>query len=986
MSTPLTATDIAALSRLIDELLALPADDRSAWLTALAPADQHLMPALRGMLAEHEGARAPAVGAELPTLGDTPDTGTPQPGERVGPYQLLRQIGQGGMGSVWLAERADGALARQVALKLPRLAWDAGLAARVARERDIGALLEHPNIARLYDAGVDAQGRPFLALEYIAGQPIDAWCAAQALDVAARLRLFVQVVRAVAYAHGRLVIHRDLKPANVLVSADGQAHLLDFGIARRLHESERGGSEQTPQAQHTQTHELHRALTPRYASPEQISGEALTVQSDVYSLGVLLYELLTGASPIAPKRASPGAVENAILHGHSPAASTRAPDPATARALRGDLDAILAQAMQREPARRYPTADALAQDIECHLAGLPVQAQPDSWGYRLGKLLRRHWLAFGSVTLGLTAVLALAVVAIWQAHRAAGALDEAQQAAQRARVVKDFVIDLFKLDTPGAAGRTEARELPVELLLERGARLIEPRFADQPALQSELLGVVAQIMLDMHASHLAIEYASRHRSAVTSASAPPDERARAALLLARALAAAEIGREARLVLREGLALAPSAELRAQLRLALLDLQLNNPEMSELAVLLAALRADLADTSAPLLNALADQAEARVKAKAGKLDDATALLTRAVATAQAAQGPGSRIAAQLQLRQGELLAEAGRAVQARQVTQQAVAALRGLGGGDDIEAALGEAASVARTGRQAWRYDEAAAVFAHSLAVIDRYGRRLPPQVRANVEDQQACVELEFGQVEKGYALAVRSARTLRGDQPYGHRSSCLGRAAMMAGRHAESETEFQRYLGHLWPSHGCDAGCAAQVYVGTAHNRLMQGRADEARALLDEVPRLDARLSDKAPDGPPLHWVRAARARVELDSGRPAAALSLLQGLTDGRHLMNDSAALRAEAQCRSGPDSVLPALPVLRARVQAAAADEHPDSPWLADLRARLGLCEALAGRHESALAQSRMAHRALAAQPGVSPAYRRVLRELDGRVGVRH
>ncbi|PTT92565.1 hypothetical protein DBR42_01695 [Pelomonas sp. HMWF004] len=552
-------------------------------------------------------------------------------------------------------------------------------------------------------------------------------------------------------------------------------------------------------------------------------------------------------------------------------------------------------------------------------------------------------------------------------------------------MVKDFVIDLFKLDTPGTADRTEARELPVEWLLERGARMIEPRFADQPALQSELLGVVAQIMLDMHASQLAIEYASRYRSAVTMAAAAPDERARAALLLARALAAAELGREARLVLREGLALAPDAEIRAQLRLALLDLHLNNPEPDELNALLKALRADLSGTPAPLLHALADQAEARVMAQAGHLEAAITLHARAIATAQAVQGPGSRIAAQLQLRQAEALAEAGRAAEARRVSEQAVAALRSLGGKDDIEAALSEATSVARTGRLAWRHDEAAAVFAHSLAVIDRYGRRLPPQVRATVQDQQACVQLQFGQAESAYALALRSKRTMRGDQPYGHRNSCLGWAAMMAGDHAEAETEYQRYLGHLLPSHRCDAGCAARMYIGTAHNRLMHGRVAEARALLDDVPRLDARLNDKAPDIEARRWLRAARARIELESGHLDAALRLLHGLPDGRYLVNDSAALRAEAQCRSGSDGRALALAVLRARVQAAAAVDHPNSPWLADLRARLGLCEALAGRHESALVQSRLAHQALAAQPRVSPAYRRVLRELDGQLGLR-
>lgn len=984
MPIPLTAADIAALSRLLDALLALPAAARPAWLAALAPGEQHLGPLLRGMLAEHEGASAPALHADLPALGEAQDVNAPTPGERVGPYRLLRQIGQGGMGSVWLAERADGALTRQVALKLPRLAWDAGLAARMARERDIGALLEHPHIARLYDAGVDERGRPYLALEYIEGQAIDAWCAAQGLGVRERLSLFVQVVRAVAYAHGRLVIHRDLKPANVLVSADGQAHLLDFGIARQLHEHAAGEASQsgpnppgepTQQAhQAQQTLELHRAHTPRYASPEQVSGERLTVQSDVYSLGVLLYELLTGSSPISPKRASPGAVEDAILQGDGPPASSRAPDPATARALRGDLDAILAQAMQREPARRYATADALAEDIQRHLSGQAVQAQPDHWRYRWGKLLRRHRLAFGLSGLGLAAVLSLAGIALVQAHHA-------QQAAERARVVKEFVINIFKLDTPGADAQPVARELPIELLLERGARLIEPQFAGQPELQAELLGVVAQIMLDMQAGNLAIEYASRYRSAALNAA--PDERARAALMLARALFARDLFLEADRVVQEGLALAPGPELRAELRLTLRELPINQFEPKALAALLTALRVDLSHTHSPLLAARADEAEARFKALTGESDGAVALHERAVAAARAAQPPGSRLAARLQLRLAQTLASIGRPREARQASQRAVAELRELGGADDIETALREAEAVTQTGSNAWRQDEADAVFARTLAVIDKFDRRVPAAIRAKVEDQQACVALQFGQAESAYALAVRSARTLRGGgQPFGHAGSCLGWAAAITGHPVEAETEFQHFLGQRLPAQGCNTDCTANVYVKAAMNRLMRGGASEARDLLSELLQRDARFGEQAPDSLGRRWLQAARARIELDSGQLSAALTLLQSLPDGRYLMNDSAALRAEAECRSG--HAAQAVTVLRDRV--SASQDHPDSPRLADLRARLGLCEALAGQPERARVQSRLAHQALTAQPGVSPAYRRVLRELDARLGRMH
>ena len=395
----LNPADIATLSRLLDEALALAPNTREAWLSALPPEHQRHAPALRGMLADAEDLEASPRLQTLPTLPS--DEAVARAGDSIGPYRLRHEIGRGGMGSVWLAERADGAFKRQLALKLPRLAWGAGLAERMARERDIGALLEHPAIARLYDAGVDGRGRPYLALEYIDGQPIDAWCEAQALSVRDRLRLFVQVARAVAYAHGRLVVHRDLKPSNVLVTPDGQAHLLDFGIAKLLTDAS------VPETGLTQ--QQGRVLTPHYASPEQVAGDAITVPSDVYSLGVLLYELLTSTLPIAPMRSTLGAVEDAILQGDAPPASSRVKDKARARALRGEVDAILGKAMQREPARRYATADAMAQDIERHLNGETVMARPDSVVYRLRKGLRRNWLpasAAAAVLAGLLALLA----------------------------------------------------------------------------------------------------------------------------------------------------------------------------------------------------------------------------------------------------------------------------------------------------------------------------------------------------------------------------------------------------------------------------------------------------------------------------------------------------------------------------------------------------------------------------------------------------
>ena len=307
---PLRPEEVSELSRLLDEALELDPAQREEWLQELARSRPEVAEHLRGMLQQAESSDT----GLLPSLPKVdPDDAVAQAGERVGPYVLVREIGRGGMGSVWLADRADGAYKRRVALKLPRMTWSAGLAKRMARERDIGALLEHPNIARLYDAGVDEHGRPYIAMEYIDGQPIDVYCREHALDLRAKLKLFLQVVRAVAYAHGRLVLHRDLKPSNVLIDVGGQAHLLDFGIAKLLDDP--AGADLTQ--------EQGRVLTLSYAAPEHIAGRPLGVTADVYALGVLLYELLTGTLPYTAKRTTSGALEDAILAGDAPRPSSR---------------------------------------------------------------------------------------------------------------------------------------------------------------------------------------------------------------------------------------------------------------------------------------------------------------------------------------------------------------------------------------------------------------------------------------------------------------------------------------------------------------------------------------------------------------------------------------------------------------------------------------------------------------------------------------
>lgn len=324
------------VNKLLDEALQRPESDRADWLQSLKPEYAEFEIILRRLLSRVSNAKThdfleqfPSIAAAFPPA--------PASDQRVGPYRLIRQLGEGGMASVWLAERADGLIERQVALKLPHGPWaSAGLAERMARERQILAALDHRNIAKLFDAGLSANGQPYLALEYIEGLPIDEFCAStnngEPRETKARLRLFLQVASAVAYAHGKLVLHRDLKPANILVDSDGSVRLLDFGVAKLLEGGETRESRLT---------ELSgRALTPDYASPEQIVGEPLTVASDVYSLGVVLFELLTGESPYRLTRDSRGALEDAIVR----AESVRPSDVArheSRRRIRGDLDSTL---------------------------------------------------------------------------------------------------------------------------------------------------------------------------------------------------------------------------------------------------------------------------------------------------------------------------------------------------------------------------------------------------------------------------------------------------------------------------------------------------------------------------------------------------------------------------------------------------------------------------------------------------------------------
>jgi len=493
----------ARVSALFDEALDLTVDTRDAWLAALKQREPTVARELARLLQAHatRGGNDPL--ASLPSLGPQPaEAAAPfeagrglQAGQCVGPWRLTAPLGAGGMAVVWRAARADGAYVRQVALKLPqRLPWRGDLAARLARERDILARLEHPHIARLYDAGVD-NGLPWLAMELVDdAQPLTDWCDARSLGLRERVRLFLQVLDAVAHAHAALVLHRDLKPNNILVTGRGQVKLLDFGIAKLLDE-EQG---RTADTQLTQF--CGRLLTPDYASPEQLRGEPLTTASDVYALGVLLYELLCGERPYRLKQASPAQRETAVLEAPAtrpsakllaPAARARGLTPRRlTRALRGELDAIVLAALRKSPTERTASVAALHEDLQRWLDGLPVRARPDSRWIRLRSFVRRHRTAVVMGTLLASTLVATTAVSVRQ-----GLI--AEREAQRAAATRDFLLALYKpvswLDAnPARSAKVSAREL-----LDLSAQRLRDHPLADPEVQRDVLATLADLYGDV---------------------------------------------------------------------------------------------------------------------------------------------------------------------------------------------------------------------------------------------------------------------------------------------------------------------------------------------------------------------------------------------------------------------------------------------------------------------------------------------------------
>lgn len=899
------------LRDLFEAAVELPAADWPAYLAG-ASDDPGLRAEVLDMLqADARGSADSGLLERAPDLlGDyTRQAAEARLGERFGAWRLLRVLGEGGMGTVYLAERVDGGFAQQAALKLVRSGLDqADVVARLRSERQILAGLEHPNIARLLDGGGE-RGEPFLAMEYVQGSDLGSYCDARALDIPARLRLFLTVCEAVAYAHARLVVHCDLKPTNVLVSAAGEVKLLDFGIARLVE----------PGDNRVATLARLRLYTPDYAAPEQISGALTTTAVDVYALGVILFELLCGQRPYATRGLSLVQIEQQVLqreparpsarvtgrgetqgadeHARGAAAEAqrqrfallRASTPVQLRRqLRGDLDAIVMKALRKPPQERFASVQLLADDIRAYLQQRPVAARRGSLRYTVGRFVQRHALAVGLAAFaGLALVVGLGA-ALWQA-------EAARREAATAREALDFMQQLFALADPEIA---RGREVSARELLESGSQRIRTALIDQPDARRVLLQAMAEahVGLGLYAEALPLLDA-----ALQAPGAAADVDSLQRLQLAQAAALQGLGRYREVLDQLGplRAAAPLDSESARLRAAGLDHALGRAAQAlgqrELAQ--AHLRAALAVRERVLGLAAADTQQVAAALVAlyqldRRHDESLALAERSLA----ALGPAA--AADVLLRANALSALA------------MVQTNRGeLGKAEDLrrEALAGF--------RQIYRDDHPVSTVAlNNLASVlfaqRRYAAALPL----------------FEQV-----LQQRRQLHAPGHPSIAMAANNVANALLATGEPARALTLGQEALQIRRAAFGAAHSATALSIIGVGAALLELGRLDQAQAHFEEALQVFAELH--GPDNVQsvssynnLARIQLARAAVPADCAYSAEAVRRLQADLPGDNPPKlYTLALHLGCQARRGDPSVLPRLQTLVASYRAQVAADDP-------------------------------------------------------------
>jgi serine/threonine-protein kinase len=852
-----TARSRGEALREFERLMALSGAEREAALNALAEQPELLQQVLELLQAAREAETQDFLGNPAVDGVVQPGARRPRTGAHCGPYQLERRIGTGGMGEVWLARRSDGLYQGEVAIKLLYGSGQPWMRERFAREGQILGRLQHPNIARLLDAGVAADGSLYLVLEYARGLRIDQWCDRQRLDLHGRLRLFLKVCEAVAQAHVQLVVHRDLKPSNILVTTEGGVKLLDFGIAKLLEAEDGGDSELTRLA--------GRPMTPEYAAPEQLLNQRVTTATDVYALGVLLHLLLAGGRPYSVEHASPAQLEQAILGGEprtlnrtfatAPAATGLSAGELAARRgctperlrrqLRGDLDNIVARALRKDPAQRYATVAALAEDLQRYLDHLPVRARGESLRYRAAKFLRRNRLGVAAAAAVLLTLAAGVAGVAWQAHEALLQAREAQLQARRAERVKDFLIGVFKAADPDNSQRVD---LSAREVLDQGVKQMQAGLEAEPELQAELYDTLAQTYLNLGVNDRALELASTALELRRKHLPPGDPRiARSLLTLGRVLVDLSQYPRAREVLAEADAMVQAGGKTD----GLLEVGIKNGYADALAglshraealalqreayaVALQRLGPDARETAGQLLD-LAERLE-----ESGAYDEAGQRYPEAIAAMERSAGPESTDAARARLNYGSLLDRIGKAAGSEQQHDRAIAILVKTLGPDHPQ--VGDALfsrGLLRSGMQ--HYEQADADFRETLRIFPpgSYKAALSQRYLAGSLIQQD----RYGEAEPLLRQAMAVFAKNGPDEMLTYRTeSDLATAQLRSGHAGAAEPLLRDAIANIERLAGAEAYEVRTPLKRLGEDLIALGRNGEAAAALRRTDALEKKL------------------------------------------------------------------------------------------------------------------------------------------------
>jgi len=885
-------------------------------------------------------------------------------GEHVGPWRLLRELGRGGMGVVWLAERADGAFEQRAALKLILRGMDSdAVQARFLRERRILARLEHPHIARLLDGGVTADGRPYFAMEYVDGAPLLHWCAEKSIKLEERINIFLDICAAVQFAHGRLVVHRDIKPANILVTAAGEAKLLDFGIAALLDDSGVAGA--TIDA-------LHRPLTPAYAAPEQLRGEPATTAADIHALGGVLYELLTGRRALALGEAPTLEQARHALETTDPAAPSRvAADAAVpARRLRGDLDTIVLKALQREPQRRYATVGEFADDVRRFLGGRPIAARRDHAGYRLRKFIGRHRFGVAATALGVFALVGALGLALWQARAKAREAEVSQQVTQ-------FLAGLFKGADPALS---RGATLSAQDLLDQGTQRLRADARMQADVRARLLDTVAATYTSLGLYDRALPLAQQALE-LRSGGATDAERADSLFAVAHVL---------RLKARYADA-APLLDEALQLRRR--NLAADDPatieSLSERGALLRG-RGEFAEADAALAEALrlaqrrygpesAESADAEDDYAAnlddiGRRIDAIGHYRHALAVRENRLGPDAAETANSLLNLGVHLDESGDYAQAVPLLESAVAIRKKIFG---AEHPLAGAAELALAGvyESLGRYDESERTTREALAIF----RRSLPEDHPKILESLNLLGI-LRQLRRDYAGAIPLMSEVvaleEKTQGAAHPDTLttknnLAYALMHAGQFDKAE-QLLREVAMLRERAGIEVvGAMDEENLATALER--QGKY--AQAVAEEKKALDIQKRHEGEaSGNVAVALRGLGVAEELNGEAVAAerdlraALAMIEQFAASRPSVGIYPMQITLADFLAGQGRCADALPLLQSAQSFTAKTDHTDDPVLRPLlQLLIGYCDQSNGASRDAAARVAAAKRALQDIPGI-------------------